>query len=281
MAYDYRLLADGFAAEIEGVDLSRPLSDAQFDSIRAIWMDNKVAVIRDQSLTDADLLRFSQRFGTLFVHVRSQFHSRAHPEVMLISNAREDGRNLGALGDGELAWHSDQAYTERPVFGTLLYGIAIPSHGGATQFCDLARAYADMPEPLRRRIHGLRVNYAIEVTVGNLELPEAQRRAMPARVSHPLVRTHPHLGRRSLYLSPDHVERIAGLPTAESDALLRDLVDWATRPPRIYAHVWRPGDVVLWDNIQVMHRRTDFPRDEVRTLKRTGFHLPEAIAVPV
>src|SRR5262245_24474963 len=106
MGYATRLLADGFAAEIVGADLSRELSDSEVDAIRALWMEHKIAVFRDQTLSSGDLMHFTARFGPLFVHVRSQFHSKEHPEVMLVSNAKEAGRDLGALGDGELGWHT-------------------------------------------------------------------------------------------------------------------------------------------------------------------------------
>src|SRR3954452_25042537 len=163
MGYEIRLLGDGFAAEILGADLGREVSAAQVADIRAIWMEHKIAIFRGQALSSGDLMRFTRCFGPLFVHVRSQFHSREHPEVMLVSNAKEDGRDLGALGDGELGWHPDQAYTPEPAFATLLYGVAIPSQGGNTVFCDLSRAWRDLPEALRRRVAGRRIEYSIEM----------------------------------------------------------------------------------------------------------------------
>lgn len=134
------VLGPEFAVEISGVDLSIDLTDTQFVEIKRLWLENKVAVFRDQNLEDDALVGFTKRFGPLFVHVRSQFNDAAHPEIMLISNIKEDGRNLGELGNGDLAWHSDQSYSARPVFSTLMYAIEIPEDGGGTWFCDTARA---------------------------------------------------------------------------------------------------------------------------------------------
>jgi taurine dioxygenase len=228
-------------------------------------------------------MRFTRRFGPLFVHVRSQFHSKEHPEVMLVSNAKEDGRNLGALGDGELGWHTDQAYTPEPAFATLLYGVEIPSQGGNTVFCDLSRAWQDLPEALRRRVAGRRIQYSIDTPgeTQGIAATDAQRAQLPNTVAHPVARRHPYLDRVSLYISPDHMVAFEGLPPDDSKALMRELIDFAAQPARVYAHQWRIGDVVMWDNSQVMHRRGSFPPNEIRSLKRTGFYLPKDRAVPV
>ena len=140
MTLQTEILGPGFAAQITGVDLGAPMDDALFDAIKKIWLDNKVVVFRDQQLSDDALLGFTERFGPLFVHVRSQFNDAARPGIMLISNIKEGGRNLGELGNGDLAWHSDQSYSAAPVFATLMYAIEIPAEGGATWFCDTAQA---------------------------------------------------------------------------------------------------------------------------------------------
>ena len=274
-------LGPGFAAEILGVDLSAAMSDGDFDAIKQIWLENKVAVFRDQNLSDNDLLRFTERFGPLFVHVRSQFNDKTRPGIMLISNIKENGRDLGELGNGDLAWHSDQSYSAEPVFATLMYAIEIPTKGGGTWFCDTARAYENLPEATKARIDGLKQNFSIEVTVEtqHVALTEKQRQLKPP-VTHPLVRTHPELGRKSLYLSPAHSIGLADLPADEGAALLAELEDWAGQPEFTYMHKWRVGDVVMWDNTSTMHRRDAFSADERRLLKRTGFELPPERAVP-
>jgi len=275
------ILGPGFAVEISGVDLSTDLTDTQFTEIKCLWLENKVAVFRDQNLDDDALVGFTKSFGPLFIHVRSQFNDAVHPEIMLISNIKEGERNLGELGNDDLAWHSDQSYSARPVFSTLMYAIEIPADGGGTWFCDTARAYERLPEGTKQRIADLQQNFSIEVTVAtqHVALNEEQRALKPP-VTHPLVRTHPYLGRKSLYLSPAHSTGIADLSEEEGVALLAELEHWAERPEFTYCHDWHVGDVVMWDNTSTMHRRDAFPPAARRMLKRTGFEFSEDQAVP-
>ncbi len=270
------ILASDFAVRIDDLDLSEPLDDETFDTLRDLWMRYKVAVIPGQKLEDDSLLAFARRFGPLFVHVQSQLVSPDHKEVMYMTN-----RGTKTPVKGELAWHSDQSYTPKPVFGTILYGIEIPDTGGETCFADLAAAYASLPDELRRRVDGLTAVYS-PVKAGHNRRAKmtAEERAAVPDVPHPLVRTHPYLGTRALYLSPNHITTIGDLSLDASEALLRELVAHATRPPHVYCHEWSPGDLVMWDNASVMHRRNDFPADQARFMKRTGFHLPDELRVP-
>ena len=270
------VLASDFAVRIDGVDLSGPLDDSTFNDIRRLWMAYKVAVIPGQQLDDDALLRFAGRFGRVFTHVQSGLHAPEHGQVMYMSSRAETGKV-----QGELAWHTDQSYTPKPVFGTILYGIEIPSDGGETCFADLAAAYRDLPDRLRPRVEGETAVYSAEKPghKRRVLLTEAEREKIPD-VVHPLVRTHPYLERKALYLSPNHIKSIGQLPQAESDALLADLTAYATDPARLYVHHWTPGDVIMWDNTSVMHRRNHFPPEQPRFHKRTGFYLPDALAVP-
>ena len=268
---DTKILGPGFVVEFSGVNLADPLLQAEFNTIRQSWLDNKVAVFRNQNLTDEELLRFTGLFGPLFVHVRSQFNDKSQPGIMLISNIKENGRDLGELGNGDLAWHSDQSYSAEPVFATLMYAIEIPEEGGSTQFCDTARAYDCLPEATKNRIDGLKQNFSIEVTVKtqHVSLTEEQRQLKPP-VTHPLVRTHPELGRKSLYLSPAHSTGLANQPANGSKSLLTELEDWAAQPNFTYSHKWCVGDIVMWDNRQTMHRVRHFDDTiEYRDMRRT------------
>ncbi|MEL0018932.1 MAG: TauD/TfdA family dioxygenase, partial [Rickettsiales bacterium] len=179
MTMETRLIGPQFALEVNGIDLARDLTDTLFADIKQLWLDNKVIVFRDQRLGDEELLAFTERFGPLFVHVRSQFNDKARPGIMHISNIKEDGRNLGELGDGDLAWHSDQSYSAEPVISTLLYAIEVPAEGGGTWFSDTARAYEKLPDALKSRIAGLQQNFSIEVTeqTQHVALTEEQRKA--------------------------------------------------------------------------------------------------------
>lgn len=282
MALQTKMLGPGFAAEITGIDLGEEMSDATLEEVRRVWLANKLVVFRDQDLDDDALVGFTRRFGPLFVHFRSQFNDRTRPEIMLVSNIKEDGRNLGELGDGDLQWHSDQSYSALPVFSTLLYALELPREGGDTWFCDTAGAYAALPEETKTRIAGLRQVFSVERTVQtqHIALTDAQKQEKPP-VTHPLVRTHPLLGRKSLYLSPAHSAGMEGMDPAEGAALLAELLAFATGPDHVYRHRWRIGDVVMWDNTSTMHRRDAFAPTERRFLKRTGFEFPPEQALPV
>ena len=275
---DLVALTPTMGVEIRGIDLSHDLDTEVFAAIRDAWMTYKVAVFRTQALDSRQLLEFTRRFGPLFVHVRSQFQDLEYKEIMLISNEEQEGRALGALGDGDLSWHSDQAYTARPVWGTLLHALAVPTTGGGTYFCDFESAYEAMPPDLQERVGGCRVGYSIERS--GLEVPQVQRAQAPD-VSHPLVRRHPYRNLPSLYLSPQHFVEVLGMPQDEGEALFEEVVAWATQPQFLYQHQWRVGDVVMWDNTTTMHRRDAFPPEQLRKLKRTGFHLPKTLGVPV
>jgi taurine dioxygenase len=274
------ILGNGFAVEIDGVDLAA-LDEPTFKELRDVWMRNKVAVLRGQKLSDQELVDFTQRMGPLFTHVRDQYHAPDRPEIMYVSNLQEDGRNLGSLGNGDLRWHSDQSYTPRPVFGTLLYGVEIPDDGGATWFCDLAASYATMPTELRSEFEHETACYSGKKpdSVRRLKMRPDQIAKIPDQ-RHPLIRNHPYLGRKSLYISPNHITQIGDRDFDQTEAALDRLVAWADQPDFTYRHEWRVNDVVLWDNASVMHRRDGFPSEQRRFLKRTGFHFPEKLGVP-
>ena len=280
MALDTLMLGKGFAVEILDVDLA-VIDDAALAQVRYLWMEHKVAIIRDQTLSDDALVSFTERMGPLFVHVRDQFRSLDRPEIMYISNLEEDGRPLGALGNGELHWHSDQTYTRQPVFGTMMYAIEVPSNGGDTWFGDLSAAYDAMSAEMQAAVDGHRACYSIEKKSlkRRYETPQYQKDQAPDQW-HPMVRTHPYLDRKALYLSPGHMTRIGDLSFEDSEKEIARLSAWAAQDRFVYKHCWRKNDVVIWDNSSVMHRRDSFPPEQRRFMKRTGFHLPKERGVP-
>jgi taurine dioxygenase len=269
------VMASNFAVKIEGVDLSEPLDDATFDAVRSAWMQYKVAVFPGQELEDGGLLSFAGRLGPIFKHIQSTLHT-GEKDIMYMSN-----RDQKALVQGELYWHTDQSYTPKPVFGTVLYGIEIPKEGGETCFADLAATYDTLPDRLRGRVEGERAVYAAEKPghKRRITLSDEERKKIPP-VVHPMVRTHPYLGRKALYLSPTHISKIGELSESESEELLAELTDHATKPERVYVHEWTPGDVIMWDNTSVMHKRNNFNPAERRFHKRTGFYLPAELSTP-
>lgn len=274
------ILGHDFAIEFQDIDLAT-LDDAALGKIRDLWMRYKVAVFRDQQLSDEALVAFTRRLGPLHVHVRDQYHDTQHPEIMFVSNLQKDGRNLGSLGNGDLRWHTDQSYTPKPVHGTMLYGVEVPDDGGATWFCDLAAAYAAMPDALRAEVEGETACYSglkPDSTQSAPLRPDQIERIPDQR--HPLVRTHPYLKYKTLYISPNHITQIGERDLAATEEMLDRLVDWAEQPRFTYRHEWRANDLVLWDNAAVMHRRDGFPTEQRRFLKRTGFHFPEELSTP-
>ena len=273
---EHQVLGPGFAVEITGVDLTQEQSEITVDAMRDLWLQHKVAVFRNQKLGDEDLIRFAEYFGPTYVYVRDQFNDRKRPVITIISNIQKDGQKLGDLGDGEVHWHTDQAYSKEGSFGTILYGVEIPEDGGATCYGDLAQAYEALPDELKEKIADKTVTYSIAraAETQKLGLPEVQRRAKPP-LSHPLVRTHPYLARKALYISPNHALHVDGMDVVEGAELLEAVHACATRPEAVYCHQWRKGDLVIHDNTSTIHRRDPFPGSQRRLLRRTGFLLPE------
>jgi taurine dioxygenase len=275
-----RLLAP-FGVEVMDIDLRRARDAATIAAVRGTWQRNGIALFRGQQLAEADLVRFSACFGSLETHVRREYLSRQHPEVLLISNLRRDGRPIGILGDHEVGWHHDQSYLERPALGSLLYAVELPPTGGDTSFANLADAYDALPESMKRRLHGLRAVHSYAFFNGSWSEPaSAEQRARTPEVTHPVVRTHPETGRRALYVDPGMTPVIEGLPAHESRALLDELFAWCTRPEFVYVHRWQPGDALLWDNASTMHRRGEFDPAHRRLMKRTTILAPPDRAVP-
>ena len=274
---DVTPLAEGFAARIAGVDLSQTLDDERFDTIKSLWMQHRVVVFPDQKLDDDSLVAFAGRFGRLFVHAQTSLLSKKRKEVMELSNLPEAERKT----THDLDWHTDQTYTPQPVFGTMLYGLVAPTEGGETLIADLAGAYASLPDALRKRVDGVTAVYSAEPRPKVRETPlNATEKQRIPDCAHPLVRTHPYLDRKALYLSPLHMKSIGDLSEDDSLELIDELTAHATQPAHVYRHTWTVGDLIMWDNTSTMHRRTPFPPEVPRYLKRSGFYLPDERATP-
>ncbi len=270
-----RPLSHSFGAEMSGIDLSEAQSDEMIVSVRALWRKHKLLLFRGQELEEAHLVKFSRNFGPLEIHLRREYLSREHPEVLLVSNVKQSGKPLGILSDREVGWHYDQIYLERPAVGSLLYSVKIPPAGGNTYFADMHAAYEALPDETRRRIEGRQAVQSYEAfnRVYSEPTSKEQKQKTPD-VNHPMVRTHPYTGRKALYICPGMTTQIVGLGEEESDALLAELFEWCTRPEFVYTHSWRKGDALLWDNACTMHRRDPFDGRHERLMKRTTI-LPE------
>jgi taurine dioxygenase len=261
-------------AEISGIDL-KTITDAEFLVLYSAWLDHSVVLLRGQSLTDADLIAFSRRLGGLDIAPNQETGRRyveGHPEIYVVSNVIENGVPIGSLGAGEAAWHTDMSYLEDPPKASMLYAIEIPPEGGNTYFASMYRAYELLPDALKQRLTGLTIKHDATYNSGGFVRHGVAPVDDPAQspgVFHPLVCTHPETGRKLIYLGRRRNAYIGGLSLAESEALLDEVWNYATREDVVWGHEWRVGDVVLWDNRCTMHRRDPFDPTTRRILHRT------------
>ncbi len=279
MAVSVRRLAETFVGEVSGVDLAR-LDAAATEAVKSAWLAHKVLVFHDQSLDEDQLVAFAETLGDVEIHLR-QTRTSGRREVMLVSNIREDGKPIGRLGNQELNWHMDQIFMAQPTAGTILYAVSVTPEGGDTWFCDLGAAYEALPPALKTEVEGRRAVHSAATAdrrVG-IHLTEEQRVRAP-EVIHPLVRTHPLAGEKGLYFSMNHTARIDGRSEEDSLPLFDALRAHATQPRFVYAHRWRVGDLVLWDNACTMHRRDPFLDEYPRLMRRVGINFPADLRVP-
>ncbi len=263
-------------AEVLGLDLNRPLADADFARIHRAHLDHHVLVFRDQRITPAQHIDFSRRFGPLEIHVLHQFHLAGHPEILIVSNIRKPNGEPVGLGDAGAYWHSDISYKPRPSLGSLLHAQELPAEGGDTLFADQHQAWDGLPHALQQRLLTLKAEHSYLAKYEELraknpwrpQLSQAQIDQVRPAV-HPVVRTHPETGRRALFVSEHFTTRIVGLPKDESDALLAELFAHSVKPEYVYRHRWAPHDLVFWDNRSLMHLAAGTPDHLRRKLYRT------------
>ena len=259
-------LSPALGAEVRGLDLAQPLDDAQFERVHRAWLDHLVLLFRGQRLDDAALVAFTSRFGEL--EIAPLFQGRRFvdqfPEVMIVSNVRADGREIGSLGNAEAFWHTDLNFVAEPPAGSFLYAHEVPPSGGDTGFANMVAAYETLPEPLRARIAGRRILHDARFNSAGYLREER----LPDTL-HPIVRTHPESGRKALYLGRRANASIDGLPADESEALLDELWAHATAPALTWKHQWRAGDLIIWDNRCTLHRRDSFDDSHRRIMHRT------------
>jgi alpha-ketoglutarate-dependent 2,4-dichlorophenoxyacetate dioxygenase len=269
----------GFAGEVSGIDLSLRLTDAQVDAIHAGLDRFGVLVFHDQQLDDEQQIAFSRQLGTLEQatgDIMSDKERRLSMDLNDISNldkngellARDDRRRLFALGNQ--LWHSDSSFKEVPAKYSLLSARQIPSTGGNTEFADMRAAYDALDEVTKSEVRDLICLHSQIFSRGLLGFDDFtdEERAKWAPVRQRLVRRHPVTGRLSLYLS-SHAGGIEGWPVPEARSFLRDLSEHATQREFVYAHVWRPWDLLVWDNRVTMHRARRYDALEIRDMRRT------------
>jgi taurine dioxygenase len=267
-------------AEIRGIDL-RTIDDATFAELHRAWLDNVMLVLRGQSLDAEDLVRLVRRFGTPVTS--SGLHKRdlkeragnellnLPPEVTVVSNVKQAGKSMGILGDGEVVWHSDFSFKERPTAARMLVAMEIPPReaGGSTFFLNTYAAYDALSPEMKKRVSGLTIKQADIVDTAMKVRPgmsaDMDIRSVPGP-NHPVISTHPETGHNMLFLGRRHGSYVNGYALEESEALLNELWEHAAQPRFWYEHKWSVGDVVVWDNRAILHRRDPFDSASRRVL---------------
>ncbi len=250
-------------AEVTGVDLSQPLNEATFRAIEDVFHERGVIVIRDQHLTEEQHITFSRRLGGLEIHVATDCLKPGYPEILVVSNIVENGRNIG-LADAGQYWHSDLSYIANPSRCSLLYALEVPVENGRvlgeTLFASAGHAYDTLPDELRTKLAGRRATHRYgdryrkqQAAGGRGALSEQQLQRVPD-VSHPVIAAHPVTGRKVLFVNEGFTAFIDDMQREESDALLPELFAHIVRPEALYTHHWREGDLLMWDNCLTQHR---------------------------
>ncbi len=267
-----------FARKVEGLWLWESVDDLTIARLADVWSRHGVLIFRRQSISEDELVAFSERFGDPNIIVREDWKSENRSEVIQITNMRDyHGNSIGGLGAGELDWHTDQSYVKEPATGSILYMVEMPKDPPVTYWANLQLAYDALDLRMKERIDNLNVVYDYFLRQSTYDdepkMADELRQRTPT-VTHPLVNTHPETGNKSMYLDPTTAAGVQGWEAEASDNLLQELVAHATQSKFVYAHEWQIGDVVMWDNGFLMHRRDAFQPTKNRLLKRTTLRLP-------
>src|SRR6266849_6012522 len=252
-------LAPAIGAEVLGMDLSQPMDDALFREIERAWHAHCILLFRKQTLDDLQQVTFAARFGEL--------------ALTYVTNEKRDGKYVGALPDGEMFFHSDMCYLERPLSASMLYAIALPPEGGNTVFASMYAACDALPPDLRQKLEGRLAVNSYEPGYGTSNVKMRIKTPAPPTASsfaHPVIRTHPATGRKALYVNRLMTDYVVGVPREESDALLERVFDHQEQPQFQYEHRWQVGDLLIWDNRCTLHARRDFPATHLRKLRRVA-----------
>lgn len=263
-----------FGVEAQDVDLSRPLSDADFAALEHAFYTHHVLALRAQEISAAQFLQFARRLGPPQPHVIDQFHHPEDPNILVLSNVVKDGQPTG-LRDAGSYFHTDYSYLAVPARATTLYSRVVPQHGGDTLFADQQAAYDDLPEAMKQRIAPLRAihhygnrNDTDESSRTAASVLNAQQKDQMPVITHPVVRIHPVTGRKGLYAVSGSSFGIVGMPEDEARDLLDELAVHATQPRYQLRFAYGVGDVVVWDNAALLHSATLTDPDDARTLWR-------------
>ncbi len=278
-------LDSALGAEVTGIDVSKPVLRSDIDGIEAAWRERLVVVFHGQDLSDPQLIAFSRNFGELDPPGPNPYgepFNKEHPELNVISNVVENGKPVGNLGDGEAVWHADMTYVDVPPKAALLHALEVPppNAGGNTYFANMFSAFEELPATLKTAIEGkVAVHDASRNSAGMLRkgysVVTDVRQTIGAH--HPLVRTDQITGRKALFLGRRPNAYVLGLTVRESEALLDALWVHATQPCFAMCHEWQVGDLLMWNNLSVLHRRDPFDPKTRRVMHRSQIKGNERI----
>ena len=265
MALIFRPLSAVIGAEAVGFD-PRNFTDADRDAFNQAWYQHLVMLIRcPKVLSDDEFVDFMSRMGQI-ENARKLSPLSTRQEVMIISNIRENDQLVGSLPDGELSFHFDRVHQKKPTRATALHAIEIPDKGGETCFANMYSAYDTLPDAIKVKIDGRKALNTYDYGATSAAAKKIDEEAQHA--IHPMVRTIPETGRKSLFVSRLMTDQIIGLPEGESRELLRLISDHCEQQRFIYEHHWRVGDILMWDNRCSTHARKDFDGSQRRLMKR-------------
>lgn len=276
-----RRLSDVLGVAVEGIDLSKPLSEPAFREVERAFWDGQVLAIKGQSLSPAQFVAFARLWGKPEPHVIDTFHHPEAADILILSNRRKPDGSPAGLADGGTYFHTDYSYLDVPARVTMLYSVEVPSKGGNTLFADMYAAYDDLPAPVKARIDDLVVLHHY----GNRDDLDEQSRTAASRLSeeqkrkvtwvkHKLVRTHYGTGRKALYAVSGSSFAIDGLPPEEGVALLDELKAHALQDKYRFSYFYDIGDVLLWDDLATLHSATLTDPNDPRTLWRITVKEP-------
>lgn len=270
MAVSIRNLSEPIGAEVTGVDLSRPVPAETAERLRCAFVDRALLVIRDQALDAPQFLAAARVFGEPVRQHLEKFNLPDCPDVATISN--QEKTKEGKINVRGVSWHTDHSFQPEPPKATALFAVALPSKGGDTDWAHMGAAYDALPDDLRATVDTLQAVHAY--TESRMPPSVAERIAAGEDdasdgVVHPLIRTHPDSGRRTIYLNPLRVRRFRGMTPETCAEVIERLVRHSTQPEFVYTHRWRAGDMVIWDNRSCIHKaNTDYDFKELRLLYR-------------
>jgi taurine dioxygenase len=267
--FQVKPLHPSLGCEISGITLAQAVEPKLFDKVYETFLDYKLILFRDVDLPPATQVAFARAFGEVQIHVMNQYQGyKDFPEIYMLSNLGMDGEPSGKHPDrGTLFWHTDGSWRERTGQATMMYSEIVPPEGGETEFADMYAAYDNLSSEMKQRIEGKRAIHNLDFSRtrrhGDDPMTTEQKAKVPP-IAHPIVRTHPETGRRTIFLG-DHAQEIEGMPYDEGRALIDELNRLITPQDQVYTHSWRPRECMVWDNRCTLHRATGF--DEARHVR--------------